>query len=96
VSTTSGTRAQWASTTAGISSAAAVPDVQVTATGRPLALAAPTAKNPAHRSSMCEKQRSRGSRTSESTIGVLREPGEVHASRIPQRASSSANARSRR
>jgi hypothetical protein len=59
-------------------------------------LAAPSAKKPAHLSSMCEKQLIRGSRTSESTIGVQREPGEVHAWRIPQRASSSQNARSRR
>ena len=35
----------------------------------------------------------RGSRASESTSGVEREPGEVHASRRPQRASSSTKAR---
>ena len=45
---------------------------------------------------MCEKQRSRGSRTSARTSGEEREPGEVQASRMPQRASSSANARSSR
>ena len=76
--------------------AAAVPDVHVTATGRPDAFAAPRAKKPEQRSSTCEKQRSPGSRTSESTIGVLRDPGEVQAWRIPQRASSWQNARSRR
>ena len=39
---------------AGSSSAAAVPDVQATATGSPVALARPSAKKPAQRSSMCE------------------------------------------
>src|SRR5918998_6723294 len=82
--------------TAGARFAAAVPDVHVTATGRPLRFAAPSAKKPAQRSSMCEKQRRRRSRTSASTIGEEREPGEVQASRTPQRASSSANARSSR
>ena len=82
--------------TAGARFAAAVPDVHVTATGRPLSFAAPTAKKPAQRSSMCEKQRSRGSRTSARTSGEEREPGDVQASRMPQRASSSANARSSR
>jgi hypothetical protein len=79
VSTIKGTPACWASITAGAKFAAAVPDVHVTATGRPDALAAPSAKNPAHLSSMWEKHRIRGSRTSESTIGVHRDPGEVHA-----------------
>jgi hypothetical protein len=68
--------------------------VQATATGRPEALAAPRAKKPAHRSSMWDQQRIRGSRTSDRTIGALREPGEVQACCIPQRASSSQNARS--
>ena len=81
---------------AGARFAVAVPDVHVIATGRPLRFAAPSAKKPAQRSSMCEKQRSRGSRTSARTSGDEREPGEVQASRMPQRASSSANARSRR
>ena len=40
--------------TAGWRLAAAVPDVQVTATGRPLALAIPSAKKPAERSSSTE------------------------------------------
>jgi hypothetical protein len=79
VRTIKGTPDWWASITAGAKFAAAVPDVHVIATGRPDALAAPSAKKPAHRSSMCEKQRIRGSRTSESTIGVQRDPGEVHA-----------------
>ena len=42
---------------------------------------------------MWEVARIRGSRASESTSGVEREPGEVHASRRPQRASSSTKAR---
>ena len=68
----------------------------MTATGRPEALAAPSAKKPAQRSSMCDQVRIRGSRASDSTIGVLREPGDVHACCMPQRASSSQNARSSR
>ena len=54
VSSSSGTRASCASIAAGSSSAAAVPEVHVTATGRPLALARPSAKKPAQRSSTCE------------------------------------------
>src|SRR3954468_24414186 len=42
---------------------------------------------------MCEVERMRGSRASESTSGVEREPGDVHACSSPQRASSSAKAR---
>ncbi len=96
MSTISGTRAWRASITAGARLAVAVPDVHVTATGRPAGLAAPTAKKPADRSSMCDQQRIRGSRTSERTIGVERDPGAVQACSIPQRASSSQNARSSR
>src|ERR1019366_390714 len=96
VSTINGTRAWWASITAGAKLAAAVPDVQVSATGRPDALAAPSAKNPAQRSSICDQHAIRGSRTSDRTIGVLREPGEVQACCIPHRASSSHSARSSR
>ena len=73
-----------------------MPDVQVTAVGLLVAFAAPSAKKPAERSSMCDQQRIRGSRTSESTIGVYRDPGDVHACSTPQRASSSQNARSSR
>jgi hypothetical protein len=69
-----------------------VPEVQAIATGRPLALAAPSAKNALARSSMWECARSRGLRASASTSGVEREPGEVQASVIPQRASSSTKA----
>ena len=55
----------------------------------PLALASPSAKKAPLRSSRCEVARIRGSRASESTSGVERDPGEVQASRRPQRASSS-------
>src|SRR3954449_10546516 len=96
VSTSSGTPASWASTTAGRYSAAAVPLVHASTTGRRVALARPSAKNAPERSSMCEVQRSRPSRTSASTSGVERDPGEVHASVMPQRTSSSTNARSSR
>ena len=96
MSTISGTRACRASITAGARFAAAVPDVQVTATGRPDRLAAPSAKNPAPRSSMCDQARIRGSRASDRTIGVQRDPGAVHACSIPLRASSSQKARSSR
>ena len=67
--------------------------MQASATGTPVAFASPSAKKPPQRSSMCEVARMRGSRASESTSGVEREPGEVHASRRPQRASSSTKAR---
>jgi hypothetical protein len=42
---------------------------------------------------MCDQHRIRGSRTSDITIGVHRDPGEVQACSSPQRASSSQNAR---
>jgi 2-succinyl-6-hydroxy-2,4-cyclohexadiene-1-carboxylate synthase len=45
---------------------------------------------------MCEKQGKRPSRTSAITSGVEREPGEVTAPAMPQRASSSQKARRRR
>jgi hypothetical protein len=73
--------------------AAAVPDVQASATGRPVAFASPSAKKPPQRSSMWEVERMPGSRASESTSGVERDPGEVQACSSPQRASSSAKAR---
>src|SRR4051812_37649437 len=56
----------------------------------------PSAKKPAVRSSTCEKHGKRPSRTSARTSGVEREPGDVTAPAMPQRASSSANARRRR
>src|SRR3954470_4315262 len=96
VRTSSGTPAWCASTTAGRYSAAAVPLVQASTTGRRVALASPRPKNAPERSSMCDVQRRRPSRTSASTSGVERDPGEVHASVMPQRTSSSTNARSSR
>src|SRR4051812_7660350 len=95
VRTSRGTRASRASCTAGASSAAAVPDVTVTAAGRPVALARPRAKKPEQRSSTCDQARRRFSRASAMTRGEEREPGEVQASVIPQRPSSSKNARRR-
>jgi hypothetical protein len=89
VSTISGTRACQASCTAGARLAAAVPDVQVTTAGRPLALAMPSAMNPAARSSITDTEVSRSSPASASTIGALREPGQVTAWVSPQRTSSS-------
>ena len=53
VSTSSGTRARSASSTAGWKLAAAVPEVHSTTTARPDRLAAPRAKNAADRSSRC-------------------------------------------
>src|SRR5947209_20135237 len=93
VRTIRGTPAQEASVTGGRRLAAAVPDVHVTAAGRPDALAAPRAKNPAQRSSTWEKQEISGWRANESTSGVLRDPGEVQAWLRPHRASSSQKAR---
>ncbi len=52
VSTSSGTPASLASMTAAWKCAAAVPEVQTSATGRRLALARPSARNEADRSSI--------------------------------------------
>jgi hypothetical protein len=79
VSTSSGTRASNASATAGWRLAAAVPDVHVMATGRPLALAIPSAKKPAERSSMTETASSPSWPASVSASGAFREPGQVTA-----------------
>jgi hypothetical protein len=59
--------------------AAAVPDVQVTATGMPVARAMPTARKPAARSSITDTQVSSSRSASASRIGALREPGDVTA-----------------
>jgi hypothetical protein len=89
VRTINGTRASQASSTAGYRFAAAVPEVQVTATGRPLALAIPSATKPAERSSITDTASMPGAAASVSAIGALRDPGEVTAWRRPQRWSSS-------
>src|SRR6478752_2228849 len=81
--------------TAGRKFAAAVPEVQVITAGSPVALAMPSAKNAAARSSTCECTFSRPSRARARTSGVERDPGDVHACCTPLRTSSSANARSR-
>ena len=90
--TISGTRACAASCTAGARLAAAVPEVQVTATGRPLALAMPSAMKPAARSSITETQSSPSWAARVSASGAFRDPGDVTAWRIPQRTSSSTRA----
>src|SRR3954447_12349745 len=95
VRTSSGTPASWASTTAGRYSAAAVPLVQASTTGRRVAFARPSAKKPPERSSRWDVHRRRPSRTSARTRGVERDPGDVQASVTPQRTSSSTNARKR-
>ena len=69
-----------------------MPDVQVTATGRPLALAIPSATKPAERSSITDTASSSGRPASVSASGALREPGQVTAWRKPQRTSSSTKA----
>ena len=92
MSTISGTRACHASCTAGARLAAAVPEVQVMATGRPVAFAIPSAMKPAARSSITETQSSSLAAASVSASGALRDPGEVTAWRIPQRTSSSTSA----
>ena len=92
MSTISGTRASQASTTAGWRLAAAVPEVQVTATGRPLAFAMPRATKPAERSSSTDTASMPSCAASVSASGAFREPGEVTAWRIPQRYSSSTKA----
>ena len=69
-----------------------MPEVQVTATGRPLALAMPRATKPAERSSSTETASTPSWAASVSASGALRDPGEVTACRIPQRYSSSTKA----
>src|SRR5215472_14628949 len=91
VSTSSGVREWWASITAGWSSAAAVPEVQRTATGRPADLAMPSAKNDAERSSRCIQTRTPGCLAKAMARGAEREPGAMHTASRPQRASSSTN-----
>jgi hypothetical protein len=91
VSTSNGTAASPASTTGACRLAAAVPEVQTTATGRPLALASPRAQNPAERSSIRTCTRTRGCSQKASASGALRDPGAITASASPHRASSSAS-----
>ena len=83
MSTTSGTRACHASTTAGRKFAAAVPDVHSTATGRREARARPSAKNAPERSSTCDQQRSPACPANASASGADRLPGEMQTSLTP-------------
>ena len=87
VQTMSGTRAWCASTTAGWSSAAAVPLVTQITVGLPVAMARPSAKKAALRSSSFTWARRRSAR--DSARGVDREPGQMTASVTPSRAHSS-------
>src|SRR2546423_8004706 len=75
--------------TAAWNSAAAVPDVQSRATGRSRALARPSAKKAADRSSTCIQTRTPGWRANAIASGAEREPGAMHTASRPQRASSS-------
>jgi cytochrome c oxidase subunit II len=67
-------------------------NVQVIATGRPLALAIPSATNPAERSSITDTASIPSCAASVSASGALRDPGQVTAWRMPQRTSSSTKA----
>ena len=96
LSTSSGTPACDASSTAGCRFATAVPDVVHTGTGRPERTAIPSARNPAVRSSMrtCSRSRPAASAAcSANDSGALREPGHSTASVTPQRTSSSTSTR---
>ena len=87
VSTSSGTPVSCASTIAGRKFAAAVPDVQRSATGRRCCLARPSAKNAAERSSSTGMDSMRGCRAKAIVSGADREPGEITAWRNPSCAS---------
>ena len=84
-----GTRAWWASTTAGCSSTAAVPLVVQTTAGRPVARPSPRAKKPAPRSSRRTWSRSSARAARARARGVEREPGQTTASVSPARTHSS-------
>src|SRR5437879_5141612 len=75
--------------TAAWNSAAAVPEVQRRATARSRALARPSAKKAAERSSTCIHTRTPGWRANAIASGAEREPGAMHTASRPQRASSS-------
>src|SRR6266851_2804258 len=87
----SGVREWNASTTAGWNSAAAVPDVESSTTGLPVALARPTPKNEPDRSSICTKTFVFGCRCNAIASAADREPGDTHAYSTPCTASSSTN-----
>ena len=91
--TSNGTRAWCASTTAGCRFTAAVPEVQHTIAGRPVAKPMPRARNPAERSSSTTSTRNRPSRTNASVSGVFRLPGDTTAAVTPHRTHSSTSVR---
>jgi hypothetical protein len=66
-----------------------VPEVVRTAAGTPVARPAPSAKNPADRSSTIVVVSTPGSRNSARASGLDRDPGQIAARRTPHRASSS-------
>src|SRR5437764_15486179 len=78
----SGTREAEASTTAGKKFAAAVPEVETSATGRRDALARPSAKKPPARSSSATWV-AMGERSNAITSGAERDPGQRTTSRTP-------------
>ena len=84
-----GTPVKKASTVAGRKLAAAVPEVQTSATGSPKALAIPRAKKPAERSSRCIQDWIDGFSAKAIVNGVDRDPGQIHTCLSPQRDSSS-------
>ena len=94
VSTMSGTRAWYASTTAGAKFTTAVPDVPRTATGRRPAFASPRAMKAPARSSRWTITRRPGCARRASAMGIDRDPGQTMASRTPAATSSATNARS--
>ena len=96
VSTSSGTLARSASSTAGWKLAAAVPEVHSTTTARPDRLAAPSAKNAADRSSRWTCTLIPGCSANASANGADRDPGARQASVTPALASSSTSVRANR
>ena len=89
VSSSKGTESIAASTTAGSRLATAVPEVVMTAAGRPVARAWPSAKKPAPRSSKCTCAFSAARRATASASGAEREPGAMQKQSTPFRSSSS-------
>ncbi len=79
VTTSSGTAAWCASTTAAWRWVAAVPLVQTSTAARPVASPTPSAANPAERSSWNTCRVSSGRAAKASTMGVEREPGATTA-----------------
>ncbi|MNG85388.1 hypothetical protein D3C79_441460 [compost metagenome] len=81
----SGTPVSCASATAGQRFATAVPEVMITATGRLLPLASPSAMNPRPRSSKWRWRRKPGWAAAAMVSGAEREPEASARSRTPRR-----------